>query len=342
MKFSLLAWIKEYSPRCTYNLSLSGLPEPDLEEFSINTNYKDFLDIIGSGDDPEEMFRRELGRVYSLDRDLVLPTVGGSEAIQLVFLKLAAKTRSVLVPKPNYEPMFLVPRAMGLEVLSEQDPKHGLAVALTDINNPTGRSVPDSVFREYIDSKNPNLVYVDETFKEFAAGDSSYTRFTKGHPIITSGSMSKFYGISKLRIGWIFAEYEVIEELRDLSRLVRGENNAYSLWISAQAISKRSEFARRARSIYVRNRELVRQFVEGSNLVWSEPEGAPICLISYKGKERSEILCRRIFDRTGVLVAPGEYFGDEFSFRLCFTHNKPSILEEALHRLSSFFRSVEL
>lgn len=342
MRFSLLEWIKEYSPSCVYNLSLSGLPEPDLEKFSINTSYKEFLNTIRSGIDPEEMFKRELGRAYSIDPDLVLPTVGGSEAIHLVFLKLARVARKVLVPTPNYEPMYLVPRAMGVEVFTDQEPLDDLSVALTDINNPTGKAVSDSVFREYTESRHINLVYVDETFKEFAAEDSPYTRFEKNLPIITSGSMSKFYGISKLRVGWIFAESETIEELRTLSRLVRGESNAYSLWVSAQAISKRREFARRAKEIYTKNRQLVREFVERSNLEWSNPEGAPISLIKYSGKERSERLCRRIFEETGVLVAPGEYFGEEFSFRLCFTHENPEILEEALRRLSDFFGSAGL
>lgn len=333
--FRLYWWIKNNSRSARYNLSSSGLAEPNLEEMGVSTDYEEFR---ASGVDPEEEFRKAVGELYGVSPENVVPTVGGTEAIYLVCRLMAKRLEKFFVPKPNYEPMINLPYMFGLKNVSS--PFDGpTLICLTDSNNPTGRSLERGWVERLIAESHEGLrIFVDEAFREFGFSETPETWFKRGGGrVVSSNTLTKFYGLGGLRVGWIIACEEVVEELSRLKAYTTGENPSYSLWIAAQVLRKRSKFVERAKRIVSRNRKRVEEFLEATpGLSWSNPDAAPFCLVGYAWDVSSERLCRDALREAGVLVAPAEFFGAQAGFRLCFTESDEGRLVEGLGALSRF------
>jgi len=332
----LFDWILSLGPTSKYNLTASGLSEPDLRSMGIDTSFEKFA---AEKDEHERIFVEEVARLYGVEPENVMLTSGGSEAIFLAYSVLGAGRR-VAVPLPNYPPMFTVPRSLGLQVQSSLTAKtltSGSMLGLTDPNNPTGRTLDEGALETLVDSaKSGATIYINETYREFAFPGSPSTYFGQASNVVTSNTMTKFFGLGRFRVGWILADKRRTRQLLYAKWAVSGHDSSYSLWISAHVLRKRPRFVERARQIYSQNVKLVRRFLEETEGVSAELGAAPFCLVRYKGRPDSVAFAREVLDKTGVLIAPGDFFGAPGAFRLCFT-TEEGTLKRGLAALSEFF-----
>lgn len=332
----LFDWILSLGPTARFNLTASGLPEPDLGGMGIDTSYESYA---AAKDEHERLFAEEVARLYGVDPENVLLTNGGSEAIFLSYAVFAG--RQVSVPLPNYPPMFTVPRSLGIEVRGASNgaaAADGTMFGVTDPNNPTGVSLSQDAVEALLgySKRNGSTVYVNETYKEYTFPRRPQTLFGRADNVVTSNTMTKFFGLGRLRVGWVLAEEKKARRLLYAKWSVSGHDSGYSLWIAAQVLRRRAKFVERARETLRRNSSLVRGFLEETEGVSSELGAAPFCLVHYTRKTDSVTLARRLLKETGVLVAPGDFFGAPRSFRLCFTADGPTI-RNGLAALSEFF-----
>jgi aspartate/methionine/tyrosine aminotransferase len=336
----LFAWILGLGPSARYNLTSSGLSEPDLSEMGVNTSYDRFA---AEKDEHARLFAEAVAELYHVEPDNVTITIGASEAIFMVYSVFGTGGKAV-VPLPNYEPMFSVPRSLGMSVsnsVTKLSTVKRAMYGLTDPNNPTGRSLDRGMVDELIESskKKGTIVYVNETYKEFTFPDAPSTYFGRDGNVVTCSTMTKFYGLGRLRVGWILADRQKTHQLLKAKWLISGHNSEYSLWIATQVLRRRAAFVKRARKICSENAELVRRFIEATPSVSVRGLGAaPFCLVEYKKGPGSVSLARKLLERTGVLVAPGDFFGAPKAFRLCFTSDKKT-LRVGLRRLSDFLNT---
>ena len=327
-------------PGSRYNLTSSGLTEPDLSAMGIDTSFERFA---AEKDEHARVFAETVAELYRAEPDNVVITIGGTEAIFLVYSVMGAERKAV-APLPNYEPMFTVPQSLGMKSsksLSGTSTNHGVVYGLTDPNNPTGMSLDRGAVEELIQSskKRGSVIFVNETYKEFTFPQSPSTYFGRGENVITCSTMTKFYGLGRLRVGWILASREMARQLQRARWLTSGHNSEYSLWIAAQVLKKRREFIKRARRIYSENVGLVREFIRATPGVSTRALGpTPFCLMEYGRGPDSVSMCRKLLRRTGVLVAPGDFFGASRAFRLCFTADEKT-LESGLRKLSEFYNA---
>jgi aspartate/methionine/tyrosine aminotransferase len=337
IEFRLYNWIHRYSSVVKHNLSASGLSEPTLNEMGIDTDYQHFRDV---STEAESLFKASVAKIYGVEPQNVLPTIGGSEAIFLFYACFCEKASKSFVPLPNYEPLFDVPKALGLQV-EDLTPKSDLKeclVALTDSNNPVGRRLPKDYLAELLTKAEDNgsQVLIDETFREFGFQESPSSSFQSWPNTVVSNTMTKFYGLGGFRTGWFIADEEKIQGLKRTKSLISTENPAYSLWIAHQALENRWRFFASAKKRVEQNKRLVEEFVESTQKIeWSNPDAAPFCLVNYEGDVDSVTLCTRAAEKAGILIAPSEFFGSQKGFRLCFTSEQHA-LESALQALSSF------
>lgn len=333
----LLSWVLALAPRARYNLTSSGLSEPDLSATGLDTSFAHFA---AEKDEHERLFREAVAETYHAQPENVVVTSGASEAIFIVYSVLGAGRKSI-VPLPNYGPMLTVPRSLGMEV------KHSLRGAsngrralfgFTDPNNPTGKMLDNLAVDDLARSSKmtDTTIFINETYKEFAFQRPPNTFFGHHENIVICSTMTKFYGLGRLRVGWILADKQKALQLRRTKLLISGHDSEYSLWIARQALKERASFVKRARKILTENSRITGRFLRETEGVSGKVGGvAPFCLVEYSKGPDSVTLARRIFERTGVLVAPGDFFGARKSFRLCFTSEKGT-LEAGLRRLSAF------
>lgn len=337
----LYAWILGLGPSSRYNLTSSGLSEPSLSAMGVETSFEKFA---VEKDEHARLFAEAVAELYDVEPDNVLITIGASEAIFLVYSVFGAG-RKAIVPLPNYEPMFTVPRSLGMKVgssLAEASTTRGVVCGLTDPNNPTGLSLDDEAVEEVIKSskKKGTTVFVNETYKEFTFSGAPRTYFGQGDNVVVCSTMTKFYGLGRLRVGWVLAGKRKARQLLKAKWLISGHNSEYSLWIATQVLKRRAQFVERARKIYSENVELTRRFLEATPGVSVRGLGAaPFCLVEYGKGPDSVSLGRKLLESTGVLISPGDFFGASRAFRLCFTSDKRT-LEPGLRKLSDFLNAL--
>lgn len=335
----LFEWILGLGPSSRYNLTSSGLSEPDLQSMGIDTSFEKFAT---EKDEHDKAFAATVADMYHARPEETVITIGASEAIFLVYSALGTG-RTALVPLPNYEPMFEVPRSLGVKTrysLGGASSHRSILYGFTDPNNPTGRSLDRGAVEELIESseRSRSIVYLNETYKEFGFPSVPSTYFGHGGNVVTCSTMTKFYGLGRLRVGWILAGKREAGLLSKAKWLTSGHNSEYSLWIAVQVLKNRSRFVERARRILDENRILVREFVEKTKGISASTSVAPFCLVKYRQGTGSVEFCRRLLKKTGVLVSPGDFFGARNSFRLCFTAARDT-LGPGLNRLSGYLNS---
>ena len=333
-EFRLVGWILENARSTAYDLSSSGLSQPRLEEMGVDTSYEAYL---RAKEDHERLLAESVARLYGVDADNVVVTTGASEAIFLAY-SVFGRGRAV-VPLPNYEPMFTIPRWLGMKVTSLRRPGvPGAVYGVTDPNNPTGSCLDGEAVDGLAEASKKAAVFVNETYGGFTFKEPS-SLFAGHERFVTCTSMTKFYGLGWLRVGWMLANKANAGLLQRARRLISGHNSEYSLWIARQVLERRGAFVARASKIHSENLELVRRFATSARGVKVVlPEAAPFCLVRYLGGPDSVTFAKRLLEEEGVLVSPGDYFGAPKAFRLCFTAAR-SVLADGLERLSAFLDS---
>ena len=340
-EFRLVNWMMQFAPGARYNLTSSGLTEPDLSALGINTSFDDFA---AEKDEHARLFSEEVARLYRVEPVNVVLTAGASEAIFLAYSVLGT-ARKAVVPLPNYEPMFTVPHSLGMAVknsLANLSGIRGAVYGLTDPNNPTAQSLESSVVERLHQAcrKNGSSLYVNETYKEFTFPDKPASLFQEYGDLVTCSTMTKFYGLGRLRVGWMLADKQTAHRLRNAERLTSGHIPEYSLWLSRQVLKRRAGFVARARKIYNENLALVAKFAkETEHVTKTRLGGAPFCLVKYRKGPESIAFSRKLLQREGVLVSPGDFFGAPKAFRLCFTCDRTS-LRRGLHLLAHYMLDV--
>lgn len=344
----LIRWIEDHWSVTEHNLSASGLPEPVLEEMGIDTSFRR---MKAEAPDTRQFFREKLCDLYGFPEENVFLTTGGSESIGLLSLVAKSMHLPVFIGLPEYEPIFNVPYNLENRTYStafdrveeqmerESGPK---AFFFSNPNNPLGSLHPDEFLQSLRERqfRNGGFMYADEAFLEFTFGKKLKSFYEDSSEIIVNGSMTKFYGFSGFRVGWIVAPRDVVDLLRDIRNVTGIRNPEYPLWIAGQFLEQRDRFMERARNIVNPNLEKLRAFMsEHGHLSWTEPGSAAYALIRYDYRIGSEEFCRDAFEKKKILIGPGEYFGAPNSFRLCFTE-EPGKFNESLDALDSYLSGI--
>ena len=205
-------------------------PAPEVEEAIKNFDVEKlcfYTRIFGEG--KKSIFSEYLSSLYNLDEKQVLIGYGGEDILKQTvhfFLTEEDGNKTMLIPKyswwyyrsiadevngksimyPMYEDgdTFRYDiEAMKSMVLKEQ-PK---IMLIASPNNPTGNMLTATEL-EYIMSFMPptSVVLIDEAYASYITNDNSYIkRLVDGYPnIIITRTLSKFYGLPGLRLGFGF------------------------------------------------------------------------------------------------------------------------------------------
>jgi len=352
--FDLAEWVMHYTGRIQHNLTNSSIKSPLLSDLGISVDYDEFQRKRQS---LKGVLRRTIAQTCDVHEDNVLVTCSGSEALFLAVGSVIKAGDEVVVTTPNYSPTFQIPRLFGanvklipapmehgfqpsIEQLSEAISDRTRLLILTNPNNPSGCTANKEILQEILRLGRNSRVIVDEAFREFAFTDPPPVAATLGENCLSLGTMSKFYGLEDLRIGWIISEKENIERARKLKNWVTIENSIFSEMIACKAFEQRAKFVRRARTFYDENIELVEKWIERrDDLDWVKPDGALICFPRFKSQITSLELAKKLAERQGVAIGPGVFFNREGHFRLCFTRGREEV-EKALVALGQGLDSI--
>lgn len=354
-KVEYMAWAKT---------ALSGKPRVSLLDSGIADTLRSIdveLDALLEAEQPlwgDAGVRHALAGRYGVPEDDVFAAQGTSMALFLACAAVLAPGDVVLVETPTYEPLWRVPEALGARVIrfprghSEGwtvDPERVLSrwtdgtrmVLVTDLHNPTGREAGDDALRTLAGEleRRDAVLLVDEVYRDFRPGPVGTAR-RLGQNVIAVGSLTKVYGLSRIRAGWLFAPPGAVERIHGIINVLNVVDPApiQPLFRRALAAADRLRSAALDRASeawgvverWQRSGKLPQVVKPTAGLVaWGRlPEGLT-----------GTAFAERLLEAEGVALTPGRFFGDDTGFRLAFGQVTPDLLASALDSLSNVLES---
>jgi aspartate/methionine/tyrosine aminotransferase len=244
---------------------------------------------------------------------------------------------TALVEKPAYEPLVEAPRALGgttnrflrprnddyaldsdrIDAALDDDTR---LVTVTNRHNPSGRLAdPDALAAAASAASDAGArLLVDEVYAPFGedAGDGPFggpTAVDLDGAVVT-GSLTKFFGLGDLRVGWVIADSEFVDRARSILHHLPG-NAGPSRALGMRAFHNVEDLAERSRDLVAENHALLASFVDAHDNVHAVvPGGSTYAFLEVDGTDGDE-LATAAWDE-GVLVAPGRFFDDEDGVRV--------------------------
>ncbi|HHY32121.1 MAG TPA: aminotransferase class I/II-fold pyridoxal phosphate-dependent enzyme [Firmicutes bacterium] len=365
--FSIERWFGRYEFTARYNIAESCVKAFTLAELTevcgVDALHGDVPVDLGYTDSrglPE--LREEIARMYpGRGPENVLVTTGAIEANFLVFAALLGPGDTVISEFPAYQQLYEVPRSQGADVrlwrlteekgfrpdISELEDLVGRGAKMIVINhphNPTGAPIDAGSMAAVCEIAElcGAVLLSDEVYRGLSLSDGvaspSAQRFSDD--AVSVGSMSKAYGLSGLRIGWIVGPEEVIEKcwaLRDYTSICPA---GPSQLLALAALRNSEKVLARSRSIARRNFAVLDEWARANaDLVrYVPPREGVVAFVKYAADVPSIDIATELVTQDGVLVVPGSCFETEGYLRIGFggdTNTLEAGLDLLARRLAS-------
>jgi aspartate/methionine/tyrosine aminotransferase len=318
-----------------FSLATSGIMNYPLKDLGIEINE---LEISGPTYYGYAPLQKALAEKCGVNENCVAASIGTSMANHLVLAALLESGDEILVEEPTYEPILAVakylkanirrfPRTFseGFRIDPERiaksiTPKTKLIV-ITNFHNPSGVFTDQTVMKKIgkIAEGVGARVLVDEVYLEclFPKSGDRISSFHLGNQFIVTSSLTKAYGLSGLRCGWILAEPELIERMKMMNDLFSATPSHTSEILSIIALQKLSQIAERSKALLNTNRKLLQQFFEEqhSSLEVILPPSGTIAFPKLKDRDPEKFFTE-LREKYETLVVPGKFFEMPEHFRI--------------------------
>jgi aspartate/methionine/tyrosine aminotransferase len=346
MSSSYMNWAKTRST-AKFNLATSGLGNLKLRELRVSL---DDLEITDGGYGYQPLIQSIATR-YRVDPEAVVTAAGTTFANHLAMAALIEPGDEILFEHPAYEPMLAAALYLGAKVrrfarrfengfriedLESLVNPRTRVIVLTNLHNPSGVLIDDAELKEIgeIARSVGARVLVDEVYMETLFEDSPRTSFHLGNEFVVTSSLTKAFGLSGLRCGWIFAEPELAKRMWLLNDLFAATPVHAGERLSVVAMQQLSEIGARAKELLDRNRKLLNEFLDTrEELEAIRPEFGTVMFPRVRSGS-SEDLCQLLREKYETSVVPGRFFEMPAHFRVGIAGDT-GVLEAGLERLSS-------
>jgi hypothetical protein len=341
-------WSKTES-RARFNLATSGVRPFPLRELPVHLETLEINGDYGYGYPP---LQKAIAAHQGVDPDCVVESAGTSMANHLAMAAILEPGDEVLIEHPAYGPILDVAQYLQAsvkrflrtdetgwvinpgEILRAITPRTRLIV-ITNLHNPTSVLTPDSVLREIGDIARSTgaLVLVDEVYLDAVYQRTPRTSFHLGPEFIVTSSLTKVYGVSGLRCGWILARPDLAWKMRRLNDLYSA-TPVYPGLLLAVAVFKHLNLLReKARQIVDADRKLLWDFLvqqPGLSAVWTDWGTTAFVQLEDGNADTFLERLRTKFDTSAV---PGRFFEMPDHFRIGMGVNT-EMFAEGLNRIS--------
>jgi aspartate/methionine/tyrosine aminotransferase len=346
MGTSYLNWAKTRST-AKFNLATSGLGNLKLRELRVSL---DDLELTNGGYGYQPLIQLIAAR-YRVDPESVVTAAGTTFANHLAMAALIELGDEILFEHPAYEPMLAAAQYLGarvrrfarrfkdgfridLESLESLVSPETRLIVLTNLHNPSSALIDDAEIKQIgeIARRVGARVLVNEIYKETLFEDPPGTAFHLGNEFVVTSSLTKAFGLSGLRCGWIFAEPELAKRMWLLNDLFAATPVHVGERLSVVAMQQLGEIGTRAKELLERNRKLLNEFFDTrEDLEVVRPEFGTVMFPRVRGSS-SEELCQLLREKYETTVVPGKFFEMPAHFRVGIAGDT-AVLEEGLQRL---------
>ena len=301
---------------------------------------------------------------YVWDKEVFI-TVGGSEAIDLMFRAMINEGDEVLIPQPSYvsyEPCAVLADAKPViinlknennfrlkpEELEAAITPRSKILVLPFPNNPTGGIMEREdleAIREII-IKNDLYVLSDEIYGELTYTGNPHVSIAslpgmKERTIVVNG-FSKAYAMTGWRLGFACGPQFIIEQMVKIHQYAIMCAPTTSQYAAVEALKNGDDDVRRMRESYNERRRFVLHMLDEMGIPCFEPQGAFYVFPCIKEFGlTSEDFANLLLAEEKVAIVPGTAFGDsgEGFLRISYAYSIDN-LRIALTRLKHFVEKI--
>jgi aspartate/methionine/tyrosine aminotransferase len=316
-----------------YNLAASGLASYPLSELPVKLCD---LEINGPTAYGYAPLQERIARKNNVGPECVIAAAGTSMANHLAMAALIEPGDEVLIEHPTYELLVNTAKYLGAVVRSfPRRLENGFQVnpdevarclssrtrliILTNLHNPSGALTDNETLHAVgnIAAGVGARVLVDEVYLEALFGNRPTSAFHLGNQFVVTNSLTKAYGLSGLRSGWILAEPELAERIWRLNDLFAATPVHVGELLSVIAFDNLEKVAARAKSLLETNRTnldlLLRE--RSDQLEFFRPQYGTVIFPKLRAGNTDEF-CALLKSKYETSVAPGRFFDMPEHFRI--------------------------
>ena len=358
-----------YETRAQYELAETDAKPFTLEELNQLNPQDNLLQKLAEmkiGYNPtmgSDLLRNKIAKLYGPDTasENILVTTGAIEADFLLSNTLVNDGDKVVILWPAYQALYSTAEACGaqlefwklsaknhfqpdLKALSVIIDKKTKLLVLNIPNNPTGAVISKQQLNTILEWAEEYDFYVlcDEVYHELIFQNGIVPPYARSlsKRAISVGSMSKAYGLSGLRLGWIAGPESIIEQCWSYKDYTSISNSPISDYLAQYALDNFARISNRNHSIITKNRETLKQWFEEHSQYFDYylPEAGVLCFPGIKNIPiSSKELALDLFDKKSLLVVPGECFDIPNHLRIGFGGDTYK-LEKSLSIFSDYLK----
>jgi aspartate/methionine/tyrosine aminotransferase len=346
MGSAYMEWVKT-STDVPFNLANSGV-----KDYPLSGLHVDFgsLTLSGPGAYGYAPLVKAIAVKEGVHEDCVATAQGTSMANLLAMAAVLEEGNDVLIERPAYPLLAEAAEYLGasvnyfdrpagarfaieLDLLERAMTPKTRLIAITNLHNPSCALLDEATLRRVgeIARSTGARVLVDEVYLDLLFENAPESAFELGDEFIVTNSLTKVYGLSGLRCGWIVAEPKLIRKIYRLNDLF-GVNNPYLTdQVSCTALAYLDEIAHWARELLDRNRALANEFVVATPEI--DCEQIKVGTVLFPSIDYPvERFCRRLREHYETIVTPGHFFGSPERIRIGIG-GETSLLAEGLARI---------
>ncbi len=356
-----MRWAKEHAA-ARYNLANSGILGCSTEDLEIEPgDIQQYVLVNGPNRDGYPPVLEAIAALYGAQPEQVVPAEGTSGANFLAFLGLLDPGDEVLVEQPAYEPLLAALALVGtrvrrfarrfedgwrldLDSLRSQMSDRVRMVVVTNPHNPSGVALPAedlAALAEIADTYGA-WILVDEVYRDILPGeDAPPSHIHLGPRFLATSSLTKCYGLSGLRCGWVLAPLEAADRLRRLRDALGAVGSMPSDGLALAALRQLPRLLERTRSMLEPNQKLIRDFLaeHSGELDCVLPAHSMMAFPRLRQEEDSQPLHDRL-RRLETSIVPGRFFESPRHFRLGFAVRTEDVAA-GLRHLSTALRQPD-
>lgn len=355
MSSEYMVWAKTRS-HATYNLSNSGMVGYSLADLPVKI---EDLEINGQTFYGYEPLQQAIANKCDVTVECVVATNGASLGNYLALAAICGPGDEVLIEQPTYELFVDSARFIGAEVkrftrkfendfridpadIEKEVNQRTRLIVLTNLHNPSSAPVAEETLKAIgsIARKVGARVLVGEIYLDALFENAPRSAFHLGPEFLVTNSLTKIYGLSGLRCGWILAEPELVQKIWRLNDLVANIPPHAAERLSVIAMGHLDRIRERSRKILNTNHNLYHQFLQNQpELEAADFRFGTVSFPRLLGNpvEKLTSLLREKYDTT---VVPGAFFGSPDHFRIGLACNV-EMFAEGLQRLASALTDLQ-
>jgi aspartate/methionine/tyrosine aminotransferase len=333
MSSDYMLWAKTQS-HAAFNLANSGVIGYPLSELPVTIQD---LEINGPSDYGYAPLLQAIAAKCGVPTDCVVSSNGASMGNFLALAALLEPGDEVLIEQPTYELLVSAARYLGAEVRRfprrfedsfRIDPRELAAnitprtrlIVLTNLHNPSSALLDEATLRAIgeIARDAGARVLVGEIYLDALFERTPPSAFHLGKEFVVTNSLTKIYGLSGLRCGWILAQSDLAQKIWRLNDLIANSPAHAAERMSCIALANLDRMARRTRVMLDANRLRFRNFVAGREDL--EAVHFDFGTISFPRLRRGNVdeLCELLRHKFDTTVVPGRFFERPDHFRIGF------------------------